>query len=56
MGIAVPVIKTEKEQFEMSPLRDDCFNIDLQEEIATSSVSTKGAYTIYATALRAIIL
>ena len=27
----VPVIKTEKEQFEMSPLRDDCFNnIDLQ--------------------------
>ena len=32
MGIAVPVIKTEKEQFEMSPLRDDCFNIDLQSD------------------------
>lgn len=32
MGIAVPVIKTEKEQFEMSPLRDDCFNIDLQAD------------------------
>ena len=30
-AICVPVIKTEKEQFEMSPLRDDCFNnIDLQ--------------------------
>ena len=30
-AICVPVIKTEQEQFEMSPLRDDCFNnIDLQ--------------------------
>lgn len=33
MGIAIPVIKTEKEQFEMSPLRDDCFNIaELQSD------------------------
>ena len=33
MGIAVPVIKTEKEQFEMSPLRDTDigYNLDLGE-------------------------
>jgi len=32
MGIAVPVIKMEKEQFEMSPLRDDCFSIDFNDQ------------------------
>ena len=31
MGIAVPVIKMEKEQFEMSPLRDD-FTIDFPSD------------------------
>ena len=31
MGIAVPVIKMEKEQFEMSPLRDD-FAIDFPSD------------------------
>jgi len=32
MGIAVPVIKMEKDQFEMSPLRDDCFSIDFNDQ------------------------
>jgi len=33
MGIAVPVIKMEKDQFEMSPLRDDfCHSIDFNDQ------------------------
>ena len=34
----MPVIKTEKEQFEISPLRDDCFNIDLSDDHAAIKI------------------